>query len=741
VTPASADHPSRTATSLAALRTIAGEHVASCAADPGGWHRLLAAAAVNGRHGFFNAALIDAQQPDAGPAATSDEWGAAGWQVRKGQQAAGWIITQQDDRTSATPVFTRNQVRPARTGARPPLPGTVRISAGSPDRALGALVALARRRGYTVTRPEDSSAGPVTDWDQRTITIPAGTPPAATAAALAHQLAHIIRDGDLGAMLLPGAVPAARDRPHQPGGTPADCWGSDAVEADSAAWLVLTRLGVDPADAGVTFPAARTWAGGDRRSQPTTAIAAAGERIVATADQITAHAGKVLASLPEPPSVQVPAPAHTAEPSPEPPLAQPALAQPAREATARRASVAGRAAWPFPDQDLVGVNAAAAAYFRANLPRSWVTAYLRGRGFGPDITRRWQLGYAPGGWTRLLDHLRARGYPDALIEAAGLARQSSRGTLIDVFRNRAMFPVRGVHGQIVAFAGRAPAGAAEGTPKYLNSPGTSIFHKDHVLYGLAEGAAALHAGARPVLVEGYLDVIAVTEAGRFMARSGAGVRASVAGVAPGGTSLSSHQMELLAATCDLRIDRPLLVALDPDAAGLRAAVRDFRLICPYSPAAAVPVLPEGADPADIFKDGGPQALAAALGAGEHPLADVAIDAVIEPWKDKLQWVEGQIGAVRAAARLLAEAKPDDPAAHIARVAELTGIPFDQVADDVLDALKAAEPRPKGKADDDQRSRDRGGSLEYPAGPAAGRQRGRPPAPPGRRRDARRPHRH
>jgi DNA primase len=735
--PASADQPARAGASLAGLRAIADVHLASCAADPGGWQRLLAAAAANAWHGFFNAALIDAQQPGAGLAASDDDWRAAGWRVRKGELGV-WVIREQDDRTAATAVFTRDQVRPSRTGARPPLPGTPRISAGSPDRALGALVALARRRGYSVTRTEDTSAGPFTDWDQHTISIPAGTPPAVAAAALAHQLAHVIRDDELAAALLPGEPPAVRDWPHQPGGIMADCFGAVAVEADSAAWLVLTRLGVDPAEAGITFPAARSWAGADLRSPPARAIAAAGERIVAAADEITAHAGKVLAGLPDPPPAQALAPPPAAQPPPE---AQP-RPQPARGPAQRRAAVTDRPAWPFPDQDLVKVNAAAAAYFRAGLPRSWAATYLQGRGFGPDITRRWQLGYAPGGWTRLLDHLRACGYPDALVEAAGLARRSSRGTLIDVFRNRVMFPIRGVHGQNVAFAGRAPDGAAEGTPRYLNSPTTGVFHKDQVLYGLAEAAAALQAGARPVLVEGYLDVIAVTEAGRFAAIShgGGGSRASLAGVAPGGTSLSSHQMELLAATCDLRVHCPLLVALDPDAAGLRAAARDFPLICLSSPAATVPVLPEGADPADIFRKDGPQALAAALAAGEHPLADVAIDAAIEPWQDKLQSFEGQIGAVRAAARLLAQTTPDDPAAQIARVAERTGIPFTQVADEVLAALTAVALRPKADPGHDQPSRAPGGSLEFPASPAAGRQGSRPAGSPSRRTDPRRPHR-
>jgi DNA primase len=275
-----------------------------------------------------------------------------------------------------------------------------------------------------------------------------------------------------------------------------------------------------------------------------------------------------------------------------------------------------------------------------------------------------------------------------------------------------MFPIRGVHGQIVAFAGRAADDAREGTPKYLNTPTTNIWHKDHVLYGLAEGSAALLAGGRPVLVEGYLDTIAVAEAGR----------PGYWGVAPGGTAL--------AAVSDLRVRAPLLVVLDPDAAGRKAAIRDFPLISLYSPAATTPTLPEGADPADIFKKGGPQALAAALAAGEHPFADVAVDAAIEPWRDKLEWPEGQLGAMRAAARLIADGRPADPARQVDRVAGQTGIPFAEVADEVRAALAS---RPKGQdSSPDQMLRVRDRSLEFPAAPTAATRNGsrRPPHQPG-----------
>ena len=749
---AGAGHAIGQQSSLAELRALADRHLIACTADPEGWYRLLGAAAAGGQqHGFANAALIDAQQPGSGPAATHDEWAKAGWRIRKGHHAHIWIITEHGDTSAATAVFTRDQVRPARTGARPALPGVARISAGSPDRALGALVALARSRGYTVARPEDTAGGPFTDWDKQTITIPASTPPAAAAAALAHQLAHIVGEADLAAASLPDVEPAVGDRRHQPGQAWADCYGVAAVEADSAAWLVLTRLGVDPAEAGITFPAAYMWAGPDPRSMSGRMIAAVGDRILATVKEITVHVDKVLADLPEPPA---PAPSPAATRAPEPVRGRPA---------APRVTAADPANWPYPDQAagaaapaadgpaaaaLVMVNGAAAAFFRAHLPGSWAATYLNDRGFGPEICRRWQLGYAPDGWTGLLDHLRAvrnpdgtASYPDELIEAAGLATRSKIGTLIDVFRNRVVIPIRGVHGQIVGFAGRRAPDAGEQTPKYLNTKTTAIFHKDHVLYGLAETGAALLSGARPVLVEGYFDVIAVNEASRarMLAAASAGHAAPgsrrLAGVAPGGTALSTHQIELLAGTCDLRVSTPLLVVLDPDPAGLKATIRDYRLISPYSPAATTPVLPGRDDPAAIFQKDGPLVLAGALAGGEHPLADVAIDAVMEPWASKLQWVEGQLGAARDAVRLLAETRPDNPARQVARVAKRTGLPSADVTTELLearDALQAAEAPPKGGPGPDPAGPASGASLEFPAPPgAAGKRHQRPPPHHGR----------
>jgi len=104
---------------------------------------------------------------------------------------------------------------------------------------------------------------------------------------------------------------------------------------------------------------------------------------------------------------------------------------------------------------LVRVLLDAERFYRGRLAGSGAPAYLETRGFSPAATKRWPIGYAPAGWTTLIDHLRHLGYDDALIEAAGLARRSSRGTLIDHFRDRVMLAIRDERGMIAGFIGRA----------------------------------------------------------------------------------------------------------------------------------------------------------------------------------------------------------------------------------------------------------------------------------------------
>lgn len=323
----------------------------------------------------------------------------------------------------------------------------------------------------------------------------------------------------------------------------------------------------------------------------------------------------------------------------------------------------------------MAIHDVALACYRDTLERSWVPGYLARRGFDPRVQRRWQVGYAPASGHALVCHLRSAGYPDSLIEAAGLGRRTRAGILTDTFRDRAVLPVRDSHGRIVAFIGRAADHAGPAAPKYLNSPTTPLYRKGDVLFGLTEAGAALAAGAVPVITEGPLDAIAIGVAtdGRY------------APVALCGTILTARQMAVLGDACDLRATGAL-VAFDADGAGCRAAVRAYHMLSPVAGRTAAVVLPAGRDPAQVLTDHGPGALASLLGRRLRPLADLVLDAEVGVWSQRLRFAEGQVGALRAGAAAIAAMPASDVPRQVARLAGILGLDHGMVTEAVTEAL-------------------------------------------------------
>jgi len=332
---------------------------------------------------------------------------------------------------------------------------------------------------------------------------------------------------------------------------------------------------------------------------------------------------------------------------------------------------------PQPGEPQPGdLTLAAARFFAARLTASWVPAYLAGRGFGEQTLRAWTVGYAPAGWRLLTAHLHELGYGDAAIQAAGLARRTRRGALVDFFRDRAMFGIRWPDGTVAGFTGRARPGGGRPGPVYLNTRTTGLYHKGSLLFGLYEGRRALAAGARPVLVEGPLDAIAVSVAGRY------------AGVSPCGTALTAAQVALLARTSDLR-RAGVVVAFDADRAGRRAAVRAFHLLRGVTDHAVAAVLPAGQDPAGFRREHGGPALARRLDAGV-PLADLVVDETVAPFERWLAFPDGKFAALHAAAPLIAGLPPGQVARQVARVARQLGLSYAEVTDAVTGALRPPE---------------------------------------------------
>jgi len=254
---------------------------------------------------------------------------------------------------------------------------------------------------------------------------------------------------------------------------------------------------------------------------------------------------------------------------------------------------------------LARLHADATAFYAAQLTAGTPDAararqVLGQRAVPAGAVAAYEFGYAPPGWTALADHLRGRGYTDDQLVAAGVGTTTRRGSVVDRFRDRLMLPVRDPGGQrVVAFLGRALAQSPE-VPKYLNSPQTVLYSKGDVLYGLGAEPTrqAFTAGARPVLVEGALDAIAVTFAG--------GGR--YAGVAPSGTARTAGQVAALELAVGPLAKRGVTVAFDADPAGRDAALRSHGLLRAADAWPAAAVLPDGQDPASLAQHHGPDAL-------------------------------------------------------------------------------------------------------------------------------------
>ncbi|MFI0371498.1 toprim domain-containing protein [Actinomadura sp. 1N219] len=319
-----------------------------------------------------------------------------------------------------------------------------------------------------------------------------------------------------------------------------------------------------------------------------------------------------------------------------------------------------------------GVMADAQRFFRARLAASWVPGYLAGRGFPPGVQRRWQIGCAPAGPHALTEHLRTLGHGDEDIAAAGLARPGGgAGRLRDTFRDRAMFAIRTPDGAIAGFIGRRRDGGPG--PKYLNGPDTPLFHKGELLYGLHEARDRLAAGARPVLVEGPLDAIAVTMAGP----------AEYAAVATCGLALTAAQLDALAEVADLAT-AGVLVALDGDPAGRSGTVRAWERLAGVGGPVETAGLPDDLDPAGLLQAEGRAAVLHALRT-RTPLIDTVVDAAVERAGGTLATPEDRLAAIRAASKVIA-VRPAEAARQVVRVASRVDVPPALITEVLVDTV-------------------------------------------------------
>lgn len=232
--------------------------------------------------------------------------------------------------------------------------------------------------------------------------------------------------------------------------------------------------------------------------------------------------------------------------------------------------------------------------------------YLARRRLAPEAQARFEIGFAPEARQALFHALTAKGIaPDLIVEAGLCIRPEDGGTPYDRFRGRIIYPIRDGRGRAISLGGRAMDPNARA--KYLNGPETPLFDKGRNLYNLAPAREACGRGAGLIVAEGYMDVIALAEAGFGGA------------VAPLGTAVTEDQLQLM-----WRIHDEPVIALDGDAAGMRAALRVIDLALPLLEAGKglrFAILPGGQDPDELIKAEGREAMARVI-EGARPMVDL-----------------------------------------------------------------------------------------------------------------------
>ncbi len=232
---------------------------------------------------------------------------------------------------------------------------------------------------------------------------------------------------------------------------------------------------------------------------------------------------------------------------------------------------------------------------KSNPNRERAVSYLKGRGLTGLIAHRFGLGYAPDGWCFLFDQLGTETQTKKLLLGAGLTVVNSQGREYDRFRERVMFPIRDIRGRTIAFGGRV---LNESKPKYLNSPETKLFHKSDTLYGLYEARQACRSLDRVLVVEGYMDVVALAQFGIEFA------------VATLGTALTAQHLDRLS-----RQTAQVIICFDGDQAGRIAAKRALDGLLPFlSDEFSIQFLflPDGHDPDSLVRHEGTDAFLSRL---------------------------------------------------------------------------------------------------------------------------------
>lgn len=335
---------------------------------------------------------------------------------------------------------------------------------------------------------------------------------------------------------------------------------------------------------------------------------------------------------------------------------------------------------------LYKVNVDAARYYFANL-QNFTTGkeYFLKRGMKEDTIKRFGLGYAHDSWKGIINFLRTKGYKDDLLLEAGLISKNEKtGNVYDRFRNRVMFPVFDVKGKVIGFGGRV---LDDSKPKYLNSPETMIFQKGINLYGLN---FAVKNGLQEdyiIIVEGYMDLIALHQYGITNA------------VASLGTALTVNQVRLLK-----RHVSKVIISYDADIAGQTATLRGLEILRNAGLDVKVLTVPEGKDPDEFVRNNGREAFLRltkeALPLIEYKIKKVSEGINLKDGSDLVKYGE-------KFADILVDLNPVEKDVYIKKISEETSIKEQALYD-----LLSQEMAKKQKEDNFMNKREYTGTKLY-----------------------------
>lgn len=281
----------------------------------------------------------------------------------------------------------------------------------------------------------------------------------------------------------------------------------------------------------------------------------------------------------------------------------------------------------------------------------WAAEYYAGRGLSPQTVRSFGLGAAPDRWDALLKHLKSKGYSEEEMYQANVVSKSNKGTYFDRFRNRAMFPIINVRGNVIGFSGRR-RGENKEEAKYINTSDTPVYKKSQNLFGM--NFAKSHCSEKLILVEGNLDVISMHQAGFKNT------------VCPLGTAFTPEQANLIT-----RYTNEVYICFDSDEAGQKATDKAIEIFANTGINVKITLLPEGKDPDEFLKKNSPskmqKLLDEAVSATEYKLLKAGKSVDLESDNAKIQYLNN------AAEILSKTTDPIEAEFYTAKLAEKYGI--------------------------------------------------------------------